>query len=115
MDGWDSACKGAALANVLMDARLTPQQVERRGIGKWHPTSMAGIKASGRNSGAREPPTSRPAGRGAGAQRCCVARTCWPPCAVHRICSFHKPIYDRPARCVYAGAGAGTNRLRPVL
>ena len=32
LEGWDSAAKAAALANVLMDARITPQQVERRGI-----------------------------------------------------------------------------------
>ena len=32
IDGWDSAAKAAALANVLMDARVTPQNVERRGI-----------------------------------------------------------------------------------
>jgi homoserine dehydrogenase len=34
IDGWDSAAKTAALANVLMDARTTPQQVATRGIGK---------------------------------------------------------------------------------
>ena len=28
IDGWDSAAKTAALANVLMDARTTPQQVD---------------------------------------------------------------------------------------
>jgi homoserine dehydrogenase len=33
IDGWDSAAKTAALANVLMDARITPHQVERQGIG----------------------------------------------------------------------------------
>lgn len=33
IDGWDSAAKTAALANVLMDAATTPQRVERRGIG----------------------------------------------------------------------------------
>jgi homoserine dehydrogenase len=33
-DGWDSAAKGAALANVLMDARVTPLDVDRRGIGR---------------------------------------------------------------------------------
>ncbi len=33
-DGWDSAAKGAALANVLMDARITPLDVDRRGIGR---------------------------------------------------------------------------------
>ena len=32
IDGWDSAAKTAALANVLMDARVTPLDVERRGI-----------------------------------------------------------------------------------
>ena len=32
IDGWDSAAKTAALANVLMDARVTPQEVDRRGI-----------------------------------------------------------------------------------
>jgi len=32
LDGWDSAAKTAALANVLMDARVTPRQVDRRGI-----------------------------------------------------------------------------------
>jgi homoserine dehydrogenase len=33
VDGWDAAAKASALANVLMDARTTPQQVDRRGIG----------------------------------------------------------------------------------
>ncbi|MGI8745828.1 MAG: homoserine dehydrogenase [Bryobacteraceae bacterium] len=33
IDGWDSAAKAAVLANVLMDARTTPLQVDRRGIG----------------------------------------------------------------------------------
>jgi homoserine dehydrogenase len=32
VEGWDSACKTAALANVLLDARTTPQQVPTRGI-----------------------------------------------------------------------------------
>jgi homoserine dehydrogenase len=36
-DGWDSAAKGAALANVLMDARVTPLEVDRRGIGRLTP------------------------------------------------------------------------------
>lgn len=34
IDGWDSAAKTAALANVLMDARVTPREVARRGIGE---------------------------------------------------------------------------------
>jgi len=33
VDGWDAAAKTAALANVLMRARMTPQAVEREGIG----------------------------------------------------------------------------------
>ena len=37
IEGWDSAAKGAALANVLMDARITPQDVDRRGIGRLTP------------------------------------------------------------------------------
>ena len=32
IEGWDSAAKAAALANVLMNARVTPQQVQRRGM-----------------------------------------------------------------------------------
>jgi homoserine dehydrogenase len=32
IDGWDAAAKTAALANVLMDADLTPSDVERSGI-----------------------------------------------------------------------------------
>ena len=33
VDGWDAAAKTAALANVLMDAELTPQDIDRTGIG----------------------------------------------------------------------------------
>jgi homoserine dehydrogenase len=32
IEGWDSAAKMAALANVLMNAQVTPQQVQRRGL-----------------------------------------------------------------------------------
>jgi homoserine dehydrogenase len=32
VDGWDAAAKAAALANVLLGARLTPRSVERQGI-----------------------------------------------------------------------------------
>ncbi|HEX4749602.1 MAG TPA: hypothetical protein VH302_08685 [Bryobacteraceae bacterium] len=44
LDGWDAAAKAAALANVLMDARTTPQKVEReglRGIGAAEPARVA--------------------------------------------------------------------------
>ena len=34
VDGWDAAAKTAALANVLLDARLTPHLVDRTGIGQ---------------------------------------------------------------------------------
>ena len=32
VDGWDAAAKGAALANVLLDADLTPRDVAREGV-----------------------------------------------------------------------------------
>lgn len=38
VDGWDAAAKAAALANVLLDARITPHDVDRTGIG---PSSAA--------------------------------------------------------------------------
>lgn len=34
IDGWDAAAKTAALANVLMRGRITPQAVDREGIGQ---------------------------------------------------------------------------------
>jgi homoserine dehydrogenase len=37
IDGWDSAAKAAVLANVLMDARVTPLDVDRRGISRLTP------------------------------------------------------------------------------
>ncbi|MCA1561376.1 MAG: homoserine dehydrogenase [Acidobacteria bacterium] len=33
VDGWDAAAKAAALANVLMDAGITPHAVDRAGVG----------------------------------------------------------------------------------
>jgi homoserine dehydrogenase len=32
IDGWDAACKAAALANVAMDARITPADIERQSL-----------------------------------------------------------------------------------
>lgn len=46
IEGWDSAAKAAALANVLMDARVTPHQVERRGISRLTPERVADIAAT---------------------------------------------------------------------
>jgi homoserine dehydrogenase len=44
IDGWDAAAKTAALANVLMDARVTPLDVDRRGIGRLTPEKMLSLK-----------------------------------------------------------------------
>jgi homoserine dehydrogenase len=48
IDGWDSACKAAALANVLMDARTTPAAVNRRGIGRLTPDRIAQAERAGK-------------------------------------------------------------------
>ena len=44
IDGWDSAAKAAALANVLMDARVRPGDVDRRGIARLTPERIAVLK-----------------------------------------------------------------------
>jgi homoserine dehydrogenase len=44
-DGWDSAAKGAALANVLFDARMTPLEVDRKGIGRITPERVQELAA----------------------------------------------------------------------
>jgi homoserine dehydrogenase len=48
IDGWDVAAKAAALANVLMDARVTPLDVDRRGIGRLTPEKLAELKRQGK-------------------------------------------------------------------
>ena len=48
IDGWDAAAKTAALANVLLDARVTPLDVDRRGIGRLTPEKVLGLKAQGK-------------------------------------------------------------------
>jgi homoserine dehydrogenase len=48
VEGWDAAAKTAALANVLMDARTTPQQVSAKGIARLTPERMAEIGAQGK-------------------------------------------------------------------
>lgn len=48
IDGWDSAAKAAALANVLMDGRTTPREVDTRGIRKLTPERMTALKAKGK-------------------------------------------------------------------
>jgi homoserine dehydrogenase len=44
-DGWDAAAKTAVLANVLMDARMTPLDVDRRGIGRLTPERVRKLAA----------------------------------------------------------------------
>lgn len=48
LEGWDSACKAAALANVLMDARVTPGQVDRKGITRLTPEKLAELGKKGK-------------------------------------------------------------------
>ena len=48
VEGWDSAAKTAALANVLMDARTTPQQVSTRGITRLTPERVAEMARQGK-------------------------------------------------------------------
>ena len=48
VEGWDSAAKTAALANVLMDARTTPQAVSTRGITKLTPERMQQMAREGK-------------------------------------------------------------------
>jgi homoserine dehydrogenase len=47
VDGWDAAAKTAALANVLLAARLTPASVERDGIAGITPQRIAAARAAG--------------------------------------------------------------------
>jgi homoserine dehydrogenase len=48
IDGWDSAAKACALANVLMDARVTPPQIEPRGIGRLTTERVQALAAKGK-------------------------------------------------------------------
>jgi homoserine dehydrogenase len=46
IDGWDAAAKAAVLANVLMDARTTPLEVDRRGIARLTPERLTELAKS---------------------------------------------------------------------
>jgi homoserine dehydrogenase len=48
VDGWDAAAKGAALANVLLDADLTPEGVAREPLTPGHAASAIAARAAGR-------------------------------------------------------------------
>ena len=48
IDGWDAAAKTAALANVLLDANITPRDVVRQGIGPDTGRAARKARAAGR-------------------------------------------------------------------
>lgn len=48
IDGWDAAAKTAALANVLMDARITPHDVDRTGLDERTAAAARAALAAGR-------------------------------------------------------------------
>jgi homoserine dehydrogenase len=48
VDGWDAAAKTAALANVLLDAAITPQTVDRQGISAGTGRRAMDARAAGR-------------------------------------------------------------------
>ena len=48
VDGWDASIKVAALATVLMDCPLKPQQVDRKGIREITPEMVKQAKANGK-------------------------------------------------------------------
>jgi homoserine dehydrogenase len=48
VDGWDAAVKVAALATVLMDVPLKPQEVDRTGIRGITPAEIARARAAGK-------------------------------------------------------------------
>ncbi len=48
LEGWDSAAKTAALANVLMDARATPLQVSTRGLTRLTPERVRRLAVEGK-------------------------------------------------------------------
>ena len=47
VDGWDAAAKTSVLLNVLMDAGVCPQDIERTGIGRVTPLELADARAAG--------------------------------------------------------------------
>ena len=48
VEGWDSAAKTAALANVLMDARTNPQVIPTRGITRLTPERVRKLNHTGK-------------------------------------------------------------------
>jgi len=62
VDGWDAAAKTAALANVLLRARMTPQAVEREGLGPATARLAMAAKARGHRVRLVASATTTPAG-----------------------------------------------------
>jgi homoserine dehydrogenase len=48
LDGWDSAAKTAARANVLMDARVTPEVIRPRGVSRLTPARVQELDRKGK-------------------------------------------------------------------
>lgn len=48
VEGWDAAAKTAALLNVLMDADITPDQIDRQGIGGIDSEQLREAEAQGK-------------------------------------------------------------------
>ncbi len=48
LDGWDSAAKTAALANVLLGARVNPQGIDPRGIRRLTPERIIELDRKGK-------------------------------------------------------------------
>ena len=65
LDGWDSAAKGAALANVLMDGHVKPQDVERLGIRGFSTEADGGFGKRGEDCFDCEPRGEKRPGRAA--------------------------------------------------
>src|SRR5674536_112709 len=48
LDGWDAACKAAALANVAMDAGITPADVEKQSLRDVPSARIRGAREAGK-------------------------------------------------------------------
>ena len=106
VDGWDAAAKAAALANVLLNARMTPQQVERTGIG--HLTGAAcggrGARQQAEAGGARERRGAEVVVAGSGS-RSCLPATCSRRSAASRTRCSSRPTCSARSRFAQLGGG----------
>ena len=67
VDGWDAASKAAALANVAMDAGITPADVTRESLHDVPPERIVRARENGRRLRLVSSVRRKPAGGGAGA------------------------------------------------